>query len=244
LIADLLDLSRIISGNARVEMTAENLVIVLREVIQSIRPVALERQVDLKSLIKEDDGDIPILGDKPRLAQIFSNLLNNAIKFTPAGGRIDAQIEKDDQSVSVVISDTGVGIAADFLPHVFDSYSQANPEARTPRGLGLGLAICKHLVGLHGGKIFAASAGVGRGACFTVRLPLLVEASAQSASSQPETSVFSSPGEDVAAENQLTGLGIVVVDDNADARLDRKEKPTKSFAQLAQSPTTHPSGIR
>lgn len=219
LIADLLDLSRIVSGNARVEMAEENLAVVLTQVIQSVRPVALERQLDLKNLIKEGDGDIHILGDKARLAQIFSNLLNNAIKFTPAGGRIDVQIEKDYPSVSVVVSDTGVGIALDFLPHVFDSYSQANPDARTQRGLGLGLAICKHLVDLHGGKIFAASAGAGRGACFTVTLPLLVEVSARSSSLQPESSVFSSAGEDVAADNRLTGLGIVVVDDNADARL-------------------------
>ena len=219
LIADLLDLSRIVSGNARVDMAPVNLVVVLSQVIQSVRPAALERQFDLKSFVKEDDGDVHILGDKARLAQIFSNLLNNAIKFTPAAGRIDVQIEKDYPSVSVIVSDTGQGIASDFLPHLFESYSQADPDAHSQRGLGLGLAICRHLVGLHGGEIYAASEGLGRGACFTVKLPLFVDASVRSSSVQPGSPVFSGVIEGIVADNRLTGVAIVAVDDNADARL-------------------------
>jgi CheY-like chemotaxis protein len=218
LIADLLDLSRIVSGNARVDMAPVNLVFVLSQVIQSIRPAALERQLDLKILIKEDAGDIHILGDRARLEQIFSNLLNNAIKFTPAGGRVEVQIEKDDRLVSVIISDTGQGIASDFLPHLFESYSQADPNARSQRGLGLGLAICKHFTGLHGGEIYAASEGLGRGACFTVKLPLFVDARVRSFSEQSESPVFFTSGDRLVSDNRLIEVTIVAVDDNGDAR--------------------------
>jgi PAS domain S-box-containing protein len=219
LIADLLDLSRIVSGNARVDMAPVNLVFVLSQVMQSIRPAALERQLDLKIFIKEDADDIHILGDKARLAQIFSNLLNNAIKFTPAGGRIDVEIEKDDRLVSVIVSDTGQGIASDFLPHLFESYSQADSNARSQRGLGLGLAICKHFIGLHGGEIYAASEGLGRGACFTVKLPLFVDARVGRSSAQSESPVFITSAEGLASDIRLMGVAIVAVDDNADARL-------------------------
>jgi PAS domain S-box-containing protein len=219
LIADLLDLSRIVSGNARVDMTPVNLAVVLSQVVQSVRPAAVERHLALECFREEDAGDIYVLGDKARIGQIFSNLLNNALKFTPAGGRIDVQIEKSNTSVSVIVSDTGQGIASSFLPHLFESYSQAEPEARSHRGLGLGLAICKHLVGLHRGDIYGASEGLGRGARFTVKLPLFLEASLGSSRVLTESPPLSVASEGIVADNRLVGVSIVAVDDNIDARL-------------------------
>lgn len=218
LIADLLDLSRIVSGNVRVDMVPVDLVVVLSQVIQSMQPAALERQLDLRSSIEGDGSDIHILGDKARLAQIFSNLLNNAVKFTPAGGHIDVRIEKDYRSVSVIVSDTGQGITSDFLPHLFENYSQADHNAGSQLGLGLGLAICKHLTGLHGGEIYASSEGLGKGACFTVKLPLFLDGSVRGSSVQSEMPVFSTATEELVSDNPLIGVAIVAVDDNADAR--------------------------
>jgi CheY-like chemotaxis protein len=128
------------------------------------------------------------------------------------------QIEKDDRLVSVIVSDTGQGIASDFLPHLFESYSQADPNARSQRGLGLGLAICKHFIGLHRGEIYAASEGLGRGACFTVKLPLFVDARVRSSSEQSESAVFFTSGEGSVSDNRLMGVAIVAVDDHGDAR--------------------------
>ena len=152
-------------------MAPVDLSIVLDEVVESIRPTAFDRQVDLRTLIEEEDPEVKIIGDKARLAQIFSNLINNAIKFTPAGGGVEIRIRKVFRFVEVIVSDTGQGIAPEFLPHLFESYSQADHNARWQRGLGLGLAICKHLVDLQGGEIFAFSEGLGRGATFTVKFP-------------------------------------------------------------------------
>jgi CheY-like chemotaxis protein len=219
LIADLLDLSRIVSGNVRVDMSPVNLAVVLRQVVLSVRPAAVERHLDLECFPEEDAGDIHVLGDEARIGQIYSNLLSNALKFTPAGGRIDVQIEKEDTSVSVVVSDTGQGIASSFLPHLFESYSQAEPGARSHRGLGLGLAICKHLVGLHRGEIYGASEGLGKGARFTVKLPLFLDASVGSSSVLTESPPVSGTTEGSVADNRLAGVSIVAVDDNADARL-------------------------
>jgi PAS domain S-box-containing protein len=220
LIADLLDLSKIVSGNARVDMSPVNLAVVLRQVVLSVRPAAVERHLDLECFPEEDAGDIYVLGDEARIGQIFSNLLNNALKFTPAGGRIDVKCEKGDTSVTVVVSDTGQGIASSFLPRLFESYSQAEPGAGSHRGLGLGLAICKHLVGLHRGEIYGASEGLGRGARFTVKLPLFLDASVESSRVLTESPPLSyGATEGIVTDNRLAGVFIVAVDDNADARL-------------------------
>jgi PAS domain S-box-containing protein len=220
LITDLLDLSRIASGNARVDMAPVDLSIVLDEVVESIRPTAVDRQVDLRTLIEEKDPEAKIIGDKARLAQIFSNLINNAIKFTPAGGGVEIRVRKVFPFVEVLVSDTGQGIAPEFLPHLFESYSQADHNARWQRGLGLGLAICKHLVDLQGGEIFALSEGLGRGATFTVKFPLIYGATVRLSSPSAEPLFFSSSqAADSGPDNRLQGVKIVVVDDNADARL-------------------------
>ena len=219
LIADLLDLSRIVSGNARIDMAPVDLPVVLNEVIESIRPTARDRQLDLRTLVNDEDGEMIVIGDNARLAQIFSNLVNNAIKFTPAGGRVEVRIKKDYPSVIVIVSDTGQGIAPDFLPHLFESYSQGDHNAPWQSGLGLGLAISKRLVHLQGGEIYAASEGLGKGASFTVKLPLLFDASARMSGAPPESPVFSALTESSVPDNRLTGITIVVVDDNADARL-------------------------
>ena len=200
-------------------MTPVNLVVVLSQVVQSVRPAAVERHLDLECFREQDAGDICVLGDKARIGQIFSNLLNNALKFTPAGGRIAVHIEKGNTSVSVIVSDTGQGIASSFLPHLFESYSQAEPDARSHRGLGLGLAICKHLVGLHRGDIYGASEGLGRGARFTVKLPLFIDARLGSSRVLTESPPLSVASEGIVEDNRLVGVSIVAVDDNIDARL-------------------------
>jgi PAS domain S-box-containing protein len=219
LIADLLDLSRIVSGNARVEMAPVDLPVVLNEVVQSLRPTAVERQIELRAFVSDEETEIRIIGDHARLAQILSNLMNNAIKFTPAGGRVDVQVRKDRPYVKVIVSDTGQGIAPDFLPHLFESYSQADHNARYQRGLGLGLSICKHLVDLQGGEISAASDGLGKGATFVVKFPLLFDASVRTSSEPPQLPVFSSRSKNLVPDNRLNGVKILLLDDNADARL-------------------------
>ncbi|MBV8142401.1 MAG: PAS domain S-box protein [Verrucomicrobia bacterium] len=219
LIADLLDLSRIASGNARVEMAPVDLMVVLEEVVQSLRPTAIERQLELQTLVSHEETETRIIGDKARLAQIFSNLMNNAIKFTPAGGRIEVRVRKEYRYVQVMVSDNGQGIAPDFLPRLFESYSQADQNARWQRGLGLGLAISKHLVNLQGGEISAASDGLGKGATFTVKFPLLFDASVRTSSVPLEPTAFSTLPPNPVPEDHLRGVKILLLDDNADARL-------------------------
>lgn len=219
LIADLLDISRIVSGNVRVEMAPVDLSVVLSQVIENIRPLAIDQQLDLQILVDEGDAGIKVIGDNARLAQIFSNLMNNAIKFTPAGGRIEVRIRRDYPFVKVIFSDTGQGISPDFLPHLFESYTQAEQGARWQRGLGLGLAICKHLVDLQGGEILAASEGLGKGASFTVRLPMWSDATVRTSSGSLKSTLLPELTGNDGAENRLNGLKIVVVDDNSDARL-------------------------
>ena len=219
LIADLLDISRIVSGNVRVEMAPVDLSVVLSQVIENIRPLAIDQQLDLQILVDEGDAGIKVIGDNARLAQIFSNLMNNAIKFTPAGGRIEVRIRRDYPFVKVIFSDTGQGISPDFLPHLFESYTQAEQGARWQRGLGLGLAICKHLVDLQGGEILAASEGLGKGASFTVRLPMWSDATVRTSSGSLKSTLLPELTGNDGEENRLNGLKIVVVDDNSDARL-------------------------
>ncbi len=204
LIADLLDISRIVSGNVRVEMAPVDLSVVLTQVIENIRPFAIDRQLDLQILVDEGDAGIKVIGDNARLAQIFSNLINNAIKFTPAGGRIEVRIRRDYPCVKVTFSDTGQGISPDFLPRLFESYTQADQGARWQRGLGLGLAICKHLVDLQGGEILAASEGLGKGASFTVRLPMLSDATVWTSSASLKSNLLPELTGNDGAENRLS----------------------------------------
>jgi PAS domain S-box-containing protein len=171
LIEDLLDTARIVSGKLRIETEPLDLRLVLEEALAVVRPAAEAKQLDLVAHFGQEQQRI--IGDVARLQQVIWNLLQNAIKFTPSGGRVELRMDQVSQHVQFIVRDTGKGIAPDFLPTVFDRFSQ-NDRSQTQRqgGLGLGLALVKQLVELHGGTIEAASAGVGLGATFTVALPL------------------------------------------------------------------------
>jgi two-component system CheB/CheR fusion protein len=169
LVEDLLDVSRIDSGKIRLSLEEVDLGKVVREVVGAMEPEAALKQV---GLLAEHAGEPALCrGDPERLQQIVSNLLANAIKFTPGGGRVDVRIEAVDGSVRLVVADTGRGIAPAFLPQVFERFAQEASAASGEGGLGLGLSIVHHLVALHGGTVRAESAGPGQGATFVVALP-------------------------------------------------------------------------
>src|SRR6476620_2972919 len=170
LINDLLEVSRIITGKLRLEFVACELDSVIEEAAESIRPTAEAKGVRLQVLLEPSVG--PVFGDRERLQQIVWNLLSNGVKFTRKGGLVQITLQRINSHIEVAVNDTGIGIKSDFLPHVFERFRQADGSTtRTYGGLGLGLAIVRHLVELHGGTVLADSAGDDHGAKFTVRLP-------------------------------------------------------------------------
>ena len=215
LIDDLLDLSRILAGQLRLDVQRVALVDVIGNAIESVQPAADAKGVRVESILDTRRGIVS--GDAGRLQQVMWNILSNAIKFTPKGGKVQVLLEQVDSHIEISVSDTGIGIPAHFLPYVFARFSQKDSTpARSYGGLGLGLAISKQLVELHGGSIHAKSAGEGEGATFIVRLPLvLIEPerndTAESAGACPQT------GEDELLP-QFDHARILVVDDEADAR--------------------------
>jgi signal transduction histidine kinase len=170
LIDDLLDVGRIVAGSLRLCLEPVDLRSVVAAAIDSIRPVSDVKKVRIAAAV---NGEPSILGDRNRLQQVVWNLLSNAIKFTPSGGEIEIRVEPSDTDAVLWVRDNGIGISPDFLPFVFEPFRQADSStARSHTGLGLGLAIVRHLVELHGGTASAESDGPGRGATFKVRLPL------------------------------------------------------------------------
>lgn len=205
IISDLLDVSRIVSGQLDVDLRPVELVPTIRAAIDTLYPSAQAKSITITTSLF--DSTCKIRGDADRLRQIFSNLLSNAIKFTPRGGKIDIRLIQNDAKVEVRIADEGVGIAKPFLASIFERFSQADSSMkRTHGGLGLGLAIVRHLVELHGGEVTAESKGVGKGATFTVEFDLI-------------TSPTASGGRGPAAKGvpDLHGLRILVVDDEPDS---------------------------
>ena len=215
IIDDLLDMSRIISGKVRLDVQRVDLPAVLNESIETLRATAEAKGVRLQVVVDPFAG--PISGDPSRLQQVFWNLLNNAIKFTPKGGKVRVVLERVNSHVEVSVIDTGEGIAPEFLPYIFDRFQQGDASTtRRHGGLGLGLAIVKQLVGLHGGDVSVKSGGIGQGAAFIVQLPLIA--------------VYSEPDEErrhpraALRENQplpevsLDNVHVLVVDDEIDAR--------------------------
>src|SRR5438128_5848073 len=171
LIDDLLDVSRIISGKIRIEPRAVDLATVIDAAIDSVRPTFEAKEIQFETDVESRDSIV--LGDANRLQQIFWNLFSNAVKFTPQGGRVRVQVREQDFGVKVSVIDSGVGITPEFLPYIFDRFSQADGSTtRAHGGLGLGLAIVRHLVELHHGRVEVESDGEDRGATFTVRLPI------------------------------------------------------------------------
>jgi len=214
---DLLDTARIISGKLKLEPAPADLRLVLEDALTVVQLAAEAKQIELAASL--GDEPVEIVGDAMRLQQVVWNLLQNAIKFTPAGGRVELRLERDDKQARIVVSDTGKGIEPEFLPHIFDRFSQSDmSQTRRHGGLGLGLALVKQLVELHGGTIEAASAGAG--ATFTVTLPL--RAPQVAAQKPPRAIAEVVSGQEAipfADLPRLDGVRVLVVDDQEEARL-------------------------
>ncbi|MBV8030631.1 MAG: PAS domain S-box protein [Betaproteobacteria bacterium] len=216
LIDDLLDLSRIMSGRFRLDVQQVALLDVVRGVLDSIEPSAQTKGVRLESIL-DPKSVIIVSGDPARLQQVFWNLLSNAVKFTPKGGKIHVVLQRVNSHIELSITDTGIGIAPDFLPHVFERFSQKDSSThREYGGLGLGLAISKQLVDLHGGTISAKSLGEGRGATFVVTLPLVIIGREDRGPRLHPTAMDSDESESVPLP-KLDGVRALVLDDEADA---------------------------
>jgi signal transduction histidine kinase/ActR/RegA family two-component response regulator len=208
LIGDLLDVSRIITGKLRLEVSRIALVPVVEAGVEAVRPSAEAKEIKLSV---EVPPEVPtITGDPDRLQQVVWNLVSNAVKFTPQGGRIDVRLRAEDSSLSLSVTDNGKGIEPEFIDHVFERFRQADSTStRAHGGLGLGLAIVRHLVELHGGSVHAESQGGGHGATFVVRLPL-----ALAGPEPPVVDVGTSDEPDV----RLDGVRVMVVEDETDVR--------------------------
>jgi PAS domain S-box-containing protein len=170
LVEDLLDVSRIITGNMRLEMRPVDLRVVVEAALETVRPDAQAKDLQIQSVLDQDPG--MVMGAADRLQQVVWNILTNSVKFTPRGGRIQVCLRRADSHVEIVVSDTGEGITADLLPHVFERFRQGDSSStRSHGGLGIGLALVRHLVDLHGGSVRVHSAGRGHGTTVTVSLP-------------------------------------------------------------------------
>jgi signal transduction histidine kinase/ActR/RegA family two-component response regulator len=214
LIEDILDFSRINAGKLRLDVRPIELIDIIGAAIEIVRPAADAKGVTLESVLDPSSGLVS--GDADRLQQVVWNLLSNAVKFTPRGGRVQVRLQRVTSHSELTVSDTGEGISKEFLPFVFDRFSQADStSSRTHGGLGLGLGIVRHLVELHGGTVQAFSSGLGEGSTFVVRLPLIV---AHHQAVTPATDAVAQ-GASVRAElADLSGVSVLVAEDNDDAR--------------------------
>jgi signal transduction histidine kinase/ActR/RegA family two-component response regulator len=214
LIDDLLDLSRIASGKMRLDVRRVEMEEVVHGALDAVRPAAAAKLIHVETAL--EPGAPPVNGDPSRLQQVVWNLLMNAVKFTPRGGRVDLRLHRADSQIEIVVSDTGQGIAPDVLPHVFERFRQADSSStRKHGGLGLGLALVKHLVELHGGEVVARSDGEGRGATFTVTLPVAPDDVLAEPAALP--SQGTQPAVALPATTRLAGVTVLVADDDKDA---------------------------
>lgn len=236
LIDDLLEVSRIITGKVRLDFSPCELQPVIEAAVESVRPTAEAKGVRLEVFLDPNTG--LVYGDCERLQQVVWNLLSNAIKFTPRSGSVSVHLKRIDSHAEISVADSGTGINPDFLPHVFDRFRQADGSTtRTHGGLGLGLAIVRHLVELHGGTARAESAGEGQGATFTVTLPVMSSLDHR-IDRQPRSARSAVPDQ---GPISLTGLQVLVVDDEPDARelvttmLERRGAIVKSAASAGEA---------
>ena len=214
LIDDLLDVSRIITGKLELKLSPVDLSPAIEAAIDSVRPTFEAKAIIFETAL--ESAACLVRGDANRLQQIFGNLFSNAVKFTPRGGRVSVKVQRDDLYVQIAVSDTGIGISAEFLPYIFDRFRQADGSTtRMHGGLGLGLAIVRHLVQLHQGVIAVESPGKGKGTTFTINIPLAPTAAAEESANGEQPLVKS---EDFGNSKALAGLRILVVDDEGDSR--------------------------
>ena len=231
IIDDLLDVSRIVTGKLRLKMRPVSLEGIVEAAVEGVRPAADAREIPIETRTAPLSERWELRGDPARLQQVVWNLLSNAVKFTQPGGRIEVAVDEEDGQALIRVSDTGIGIPPEFLPYVFDRFRQADSSTtRTYGGLGLGLSIVRNLVELHGGTVAVESGGEGRGAVFTVRLPL-------SPALRPVASPAKSPGAEPPAAPRLSGLRILLVDDEPDAR----EVVSSALEELGAEVTSVPS---
>jgi PAS domain S-box-containing protein len=211
LITDLLDISRIVAGKLTLERSAIDLSMIVANAVDATRPLAEAKALALT--LHPAEGAVPVHGDAERLRQVITNLLSNAVKFTRSGGHVTVRVLRAGDHARITVSDTGKGITEDFLPYVFDRFRQADStSARAQAGLGLGLAIVRHLVELHGGTVSAESGGQGKGATFTVELPVTTPS---------VDGVIEVADVDERADallNSVNGVRVLIVDDDADTR--------------------------
>lgn len=215
LIEDILDVSRIVTGKLRLDVRPVELAPVVEAAIDSVRPAADAKDIRIEAILDPRAG--PVSGDANRLQQIVWNLVSNAVKFTSKGGRVQVRIERVNSRVEIIVSDSGQGITSDFIPYVFDRFRQADATStRRYGGLGLGLAIVRHLTEMHGGIVTAASSGEGLGATFTVKLPVIAAHVDELASER----VHPTSGGSVSSlpPPNLDGVKVLVVDDEPDTR--------------------------
>jgi signal transduction histidine kinase/CheY-like chemotaxis protein len=213
LINDLLDVSRIVAGKMRLDVGPVKLGSVIKAAIETVRPAAEAKGIRLSALLDPADT---MSGDAERLQQVVWNLLSNAVKFAPNGGRVEIRLERADSHIEIVVADNGQGIKPEFLPHVFERFRQEDSGTnRQQGGLGLGLAIVRHIVEQHGGTVRVASEGLGKGATFTVALPI-----AHGRAVSPAESRDNASGGRLAPINppSLAGARALFVDDEAEAR--------------------------
>jgi signal transduction histidine kinase len=209
LVDDLLDVSAIVSGKIRLHLQPVDLAEIVREATDAIRPAAMAKRIQLE--VAPGPGDVRVSADPDRLRQVVSNLLSNAVKFTPTGGAVTAALDSAPGAIELVVRDTGEGISPEFLPHVFERFRQADSTTtRRYGGLGIGLALVRHLVEMHGGSVRAESEGPGRGSAFRVRLPALApvlpaKRPAPDAAPPAET-----------GEGLLAGVRVLAVEDDPD----------------------------
>ncbi|HKG21986.1 MAG TPA: PAS domain S-box protein [Blastocatellia bacterium] len=231
LIEDLLDVSRIISGKFRLKPQPLEVALVIEEAIDSVRPTAEAKGIRLQAMLDPDAW--PVSGDAGRLQQVAWNLLSNAVKFTPKGGRVQVRLMRVDSHIELEVSDTGQGIAREFLPYVFDRFRQADGStSRLHGGLGLGLAIVRHIVELHGGSVSVDSPGIDKGTTFTIKLPLMVTHTRV----RGEQRVYPGVNGDVALDFQpsrtLEGVKVLIVDDEQESLLLLSAVLTQSGAYI------------
>ena len=232
-IEDLLDVSRIITGKLRLDIQPISPARAIGSAIESVKPMAETKGVHLHIDLDPEAG--PILGDSSRLQQVVWNLLSNAIKFTPSGGNVYVVLQRRNSEVELSVRDTGIGIEPEFLPHVFDRFRQADASTtRAVGGLGLGLAIVRHLVELHGGTVQAESGGRNQGATFLLRLPLRQEVVLGGEGGAGRARVSFMVPEEVP---RLVGVRVLVVDDEPDARELLREVLESCGAEVRETST-------